>query len=260
MKIQQEPEEARSERGGRVKSPWQLLGMAATGTMAFRRVKALPAETLRARGDEGEEAPYTPLIRPSFLVRSIGNLQERLARVGTSGVRFVIVNEKSPLSQALHGELQLHAPPGIPVYSQQGPGPDIWSILGGAKDDFLVYDRCGRLTFHLQLPFSFLHFPYVESAIRFTHRQDHCGNCSFYPAQVNSTNEGKAEAPTQFPRPEGEGQEPLVEGPSTHRPTLWSSTPHPAHTRGPIHSHGKRPLPRLPLPSLERPANEEATG
>ncbi|KFW81349.1 Selenoprotein P, partial [Manacus vitellinus] len=46
------------------------------------------------------------------------------------------------------------------------------------KDDFLVYDRCGRLAFHIQLPFSFLYFPYVESAIRFTHSKDFCGNCS----------------------------------------------------------------------------------
>lgn len=41
--------------------------------------------------------------------------------------------------------------------------------------------RCGRLAFHIQLPYSFLHFPYVESAIRVTHGKDFCGNCSFYP-------------------------------------------------------------------------------
>lgn len=46
--------------------------------------------------------------------------------------------------------------------------------------------RCGRLAFHIQLPYSFLHFPYVESAIRFTHSKDFCGNCSFYP---NATQE-----------------------------------------------------------------------
>lgn len=46
--------------------------------------------------------------------------------------------------------------------------------------------RCGRLAFHIQLPYSFLHFPYVESAIRFTHSKDFCGNCSLYP---NTTQE-----------------------------------------------------------------------
>lgn len=49
--------------------------------------------------------------------------------------------------------------------------------------------RCGRLAFHIQLPFSFLHFPYVESAIRYSHMKDFCGNCSFYP---NTTHEVRA--------------------------------------------------------------------
>lgn len=46
--------------------------------------------------------------------------------------------------------------------------------------------RCGRLAFHIQLPYSFLHFPFVESAIRFTHSKDFCGNCSLY---ANTTQE-----------------------------------------------------------------------
>lgn len=50
----------------------------------------------------------------------------------------------------------------------------------------LLCPSCGRLAFHIQLPYSFLHLPYVESAIRFTHRKDFCGNCSLYP---NSTQE-----------------------------------------------------------------------
>uniref|UniRef100_K7E6A4 Selenoprotein P N-terminal domain-containing protein n=1 Tax=Monodelphis domestica TaxID=13616 RepID=K7E6A4_MONDO len=138
------------------------------------------------------KAQLTP---PSLFLLSMGSLQERLARMGAPDVRFIIVNEKSPQSRALHGELELHAPPGVPVYGQPELGPDIWSILGGAKDDFLIYDRCGRLTFHIRLPFSFLHFPYVESAIRFTHRQDSCGNCSFYPAQVSQATKAHASSP-----------------------------------------------------------------
>lgn len=49
--------------------------------------------------------------------------------------------------------------------------------------------RCGRLAFHIQLPFSFLHFPYVEAAIRSSHIKDFCGNCSLYP---NTTQEVRA--------------------------------------------------------------------
>ena len=58
--------------------------------------------------------------------------------------------------------------------------------------------RCGRLAFHIQLPYSFLHFPYVESAIRFTHGKDFCGNCSFYPnttLEVRSRDAGWSWAP-----------------------------------------------------------------
>ncbi|XP_031824416.1 selenoprotein Pb-like [Sarcophilus harrisii] len=179
----------------------------------------------------------------------IGSLQERLARAGTAGVRFLIVNHKSAAAQALQGELELRAPRGVPVYSQRGPRPDIWGLLGGAKDDFLVYDRCGRLTFHIQLPFSALSFPFVEAAVRFSHQQDHCGNCSFYPAQVNGTDQ--AESAAQSPGQEGR-QGPLSEGPNPHRPTLLSGSPPPAQTHGPDHSPGEQPPPSPPPHSLEQ--------
>lgn len=37
--------------------------------------------------------------------------------------------------------------------------------------------RCGYLTFHIVLPFSFLHYPYIEAAIRATYHKNIC-NCS----------------------------------------------------------------------------------
>ncbi len=37
--------------------------------------------------------------------------------------------------------------------------------------------RCGHLTFHIVLPFSFLHYPYIEAAIRATYHKNIC-NCS----------------------------------------------------------------------------------
>ncbi|NXX99669.1 SELPB protein, partial [Centropus bengalensis] len=119
----------------------------------------------------------------------------------------MIINEKAPLSRAMFGELKRQAPPGVPVFQPDPEEPDVWQILGGDKDDFLVYDRCGRLAFHIQLPYSFLHFPYVESAIRFTYSKDFCGNCSFYhntTQEVNSTTEIPA---TLSPPPEQEGKE-----------------------------------------------------
>ncbi|XP_041752072.1 selenoprotein Pb-like [Coregonus clupeaformis] len=39
-------------------------------------------------------------------------------------------------------------------------------------------DRCGRLTFHIVLPYSFPHYPCIEAAVRATYHKDICGNCT----------------------------------------------------------------------------------
>lgn len=108
-----------------------------------------------------------------------------------ANVSFIIVNEKTPSSRAMYWELKRHTPKGIPVYQQQILEPDVWQILKGNKDDFLIYDRCRKLTFHIQLPYSFLHLPYVEAAVRYTHNKDYCGSCSWYyldgSQEVNNT-------------------------------------------------------------------------
>lgn len=66
----------------------------------------------------------------------------------------------------------------IPVYQQEENQTDVWTLLNGNKDDFLIYDRCGRLVSHLGLPFSFLTFSYVEEAIKSAYCEEKCGNCS----------------------------------------------------------------------------------
>uniref|UniRef100_A0A8D0DYX5 Selenoprotein P N-terminal domain-containing protein n=1 Tax=Salvator merianae TaxID=96440 RepID=A0A8D0DYX5_SALMN len=133
-------------------------------------------------GMEGQVV-VVALLKAMLLVLcapSLGSLRKKLFREGATNVSFIIVNEKTPLSRAMYWELKRQAPEEIPVYQQQILEPDVWQILDGDKDDFLIYDRCSRLTFHIQLPYSFLHLPYVEAAIRFTHRKDYCGNCSWY--------------------------------------------------------------------------------
>uniref|UniRef100_A0A671WY08 Selenoprotein P N-terminal domain-containing protein n=1 Tax=Sparus aurata TaxID=8175 RepID=A0A671WY08_SPAAU len=89
----------------------------------------------------------------------------------------MIVNEREAQSRAMYWELKRRAPSGVPVYQQAPLQDDVWEALDGDKDDFLVYDRCGRLTFHIVLPYSFLHYPYVEAAIRATYHKNIC-NCS----------------------------------------------------------------------------------
>ncbi|XP_010287123.1 PREDICTED: selenoprotein Pb-like [Phaethon lepturus] len=121
----------------------------------------------------------------------------------------------------MFGELERQAPPGIPVFQPELEEPDIWQVLGGDKDDFLIYDRCGRLAFHIQLPYSFLHFPYVESAIRFTHSKDFCGNCSLYANTSQEANSTMEVPVTMSPLPEQEQKE--------------SETP--IHHHNPLHPH-----------------------
>ncbi|NWQ84244.1 SELPB protein, partial [Columbina picui] len=133
----------------------------------------------------------------------------------------MIVNEKAPLSRVMFWELERQAPPGVSVFQPEPEEPDVWQVLGGYQDDFLVYDRCGRLTFHIQLPYSFLHFPYVESAIRFTHSKDFCGNCSLYPNTTQEANTTMEVPVTPRPLPEQEGKE--------------SETP--IHQHNPLHPH-----------------------
>ncbi|CAB1413106.1 unnamed protein product [Pleuronectes platessa] len=107
----------------------------------------------------------------------IGGLRDKLNRSNLTEVSFMIVNDQEAHSRAMYWELERRAPPGVPVYQQSVFQDDVWEVLDGDKDDFLVYDRCGLLTFHIVLPYSFLHYPYVEAAVRATYQKDIC-NCS----------------------------------------------------------------------------------
>ncbi|KAL7842858.1 hypothetical protein SRHO_G00245470, partial [Serrasalmus rhombeus] len=125
--------------------------------------------------------------RPHYLWREImmdhrsaarlGGLRDKLSRGGLTEVSFLVVNEQEAQSRAMYWELKRRTAEGIPVYQQSPLQSDVWETLQGDKDDFLVYDRCGQLTFHIVLPYSFLHYPYVEAAIRATYRKDIC-NCT----------------------------------------------------------------------------------
>uniref|UniRef100_A0A8C0V5U1 Selenoprotein Pb-like n=1 Tax=Cyanistes caeruleus TaxID=156563 RepID=A0A8C0V5U1_CYACU len=168
------------------------LGLASASEEAAnssRICQEAPAWTINGSSPmEGAAGQVTvvALLKAMPPSRSLGGLRERLARQGMANVRYMIINEKAPLSRAMLPELERHAPPGVPVFQPEQEDPDVWQVLGGDKDDFLVYDRCGRLAFHIQLPFSFLHFPYVEAAIRYSHIKDFCGNCSLYPNTTHS--------------------------------------------------------------------------
>ncbi|KAI1883139.1 hypothetical protein AGOR_G00242150 [Albula goreensis] len=190
----------------------QLWGLRALWLSALSGL--LRAETLFVEGDNDpskicklpphwEIAGQTPMesLRGKVAVASrLGNLRDKLARSGLMDVGFLVVNERTAMSRAMYWELKRRVAEGIPVYQQAALQDDVWEALQGDKDDFLVYDRCGRLTFHIVLPYSFLHYPFIEAAIRATYHKDICGNCSVnsnstLSAQWNITQHNVTELP-----------------------------------------------------------------
>uniref|UniRef100_A0A8C7H228 Selenoprotein P N-terminal domain-containing protein n=1 Tax=Oncorhynchus kisutch TaxID=8019 RepID=A0A8C7H228_ONCKI len=117
----------------------------------------------------------------------------------------LIVNEREAQSRAMYWELKRMAPPGIPVYQQAPLQDDVWEALDGDKDDFLVYDRCGRLTFHIVLPYSFLHYPYIEAAVRATYHKDICGNCTVSEMRSIDVDNVSNPVPSDGPQMSSEG-------------------------------------------------------
>lgn len=106
------------------------------------------------------------------------DLRIKLDKEGYSNISYVVVNHQGNASQLKYVHLKNKVSDHIPVYQQEENQTDVWSLLNGNKDDFLIYDRCGRLVYHLGLPYSFLTFPYVEEAIKIAYCENKCGTCS----------------------------------------------------------------------------------
>ncbi|KAB1281187.1 Selenoprotein P [Camelus dromedarius] len=106
------------------------------------------------------------------------DLRVKLEKKGYSNISFVVVNHQGLSSRLKYMHLKNKVSEHIPVYQQEENQTDVWTLLNGNKDDFLIYDRCGRLVYHLGLPFSFLTFPYVEESIKIVYCENKCGNCS----------------------------------------------------------------------------------
>lgn len=114
------------------------------------------------------------------------------------------MNHQGSPSQLKHAHLKKQVSDHVAVYKQEEHGTDVWTLLNGNKDDFLIYDRCGRLVYHLGLPYSFLTFPYVEEAIKIAYCEKRCGNCSLtslkdedFCKNVSSATASKTSAPSE---------------------------------------------------------------
>uniref|UniRef100_A0A4X2JVP5 Selenoprotein P N-terminal domain-containing protein n=1 Tax=Vombatus ursinus TaxID=29139 RepID=A0A4X2JVP5_VOMUR len=112
------------------------------------------------------------------------DLRMKLESEGFSSISYIVVNHQGNPSQLNFKQLKDKVSENITVYQQEENQKDVWTTLNGNKDDFLIYDRCGRLVYHLGLPYSFLAFSYVEEAIKIAYCEKSCGNCSYMEMQL----------------------------------------------------------------------------
>lgn len=81
----------------------------------------------------------------------------------------------------------------------------VWRKFRASRDQVVIIDRCGKLAYHVIVPWSILFFPYVKAAILSTYMEDPCGGCNpavyrghedHFVNSTNTTNEEEA-SPTQ---------------------------------------------------------------
>lgn len=105
-------------------------------------------------------------------------LRLKLESQGLRNVVYMVVNQQGEPAQRLHTMLAQRLSESINLYKQVEQQPDVWQALSGEKDDFLIYDRCGRLTHHISLPYSIIGQGHVEGAIKDTYCKRICGDCT----------------------------------------------------------------------------------
>lgn len=121
-------------------------------------------------------------------------LRQKLESQGLKDVVYMVVNHQGGQSQRLHTMLAQRLTETITLYKQGEQQPDVWQTLGGEKDDFFIYDRCGRLTQHISLPYSIIGQGHVESAIKDTYCKRICGECTHESTEIPEECKEKADA------------------------------------------------------------------
>ncbi|KAK5871038.1 hypothetical protein PBY51_003940 [Eleginops maclovinus] len=149
-------------------------------------------------------------------------LRQKLESQGLKDVVYMVVNQQGAQARRLHTMLGQRLSENITLYKQDEQQPDVWQALGGEKDDFLIYDRCGRLTHHISLPYSIIGQGHVDSAIKDTYCTRMCGDCIYESTETAEECSGKANTQPDTA--------PAVEGDTGH-------APHHGHHHG-HHHHG----------------------
>ncbi|XP_071859634.1 uncharacterized protein isoform X1 [Bombus fervidus] len=63
------------------------------------------------------------------------------------------------------------------IFLQDTSELGIWRSFRASKDEVIIIDRCGKVTYQIIVPWSILYFPYVKAAILSTYNEDVCGPC-----------------------------------------------------------------------------------
>lgn len=92
---------------------------------------------------EAEQTNKQTKCHRSFCVFSprLEDLRLKLEQQGYSNISYIVVNHQGSPSQLKHIHLKKQVSAQIAVYRQEEHQTDVWTLLNGNKDDFLIYDR-----------------------------------------------------------------------------------------------------------------------
>uniref|UniRef100_A0A1D5QYU1 Selenoprotein P N-terminal domain-containing protein n=3 Tax=Macaca TaxID=9539 RepID=A0A1D5QYU1_MACMU len=72
-------------------------------------------------------------------------LRVKLEKEGYSNISYIVVNHQGISSRLKYTHLKNKVSEHIPVYQQEENQTDVWTLLNGSKDDFLIYDRLSKM-------------------------------------------------------------------------------------------------------------------
>ncbi|CAG09558.1 unnamed protein product [Tetraodon nigroviridis] len=112
------------------------------------------------------------------------SLRQKLENQGLRDVVYMVVNHQGAQARGLHAMLAQRLSEHISLHRQDEALADVWQTLGGNKDDFFIYDRCGRLTHRISLPYAVIGHGHVEKAVKDTYCSSLCGECTHETAET----------------------------------------------------------------------------
>uniref|UniRef100_A0A8C4N6J7 Selenoprotein P N-terminal domain-containing protein n=1 Tax=Eptatretus burgeri TaxID=7764 RepID=A0A8C4N6J7_EPTBU len=146
-----------------------------------------------------DENCFFPIIVWVFLFCTrLTELHCSLSREGLPAPSLLLINSADTSSRRKVHRLH-HAAKGHAAVCQTPVNTtERWHGSAGRHGDVYIYDRCHRLTFHMDLPMSYLDFPYVKAAIMNTHSNEVCGPCPESRTEVSSSKRSGIETPSQL--------------------------------------------------------------